>query len=451
LSNDGRVKLPRQGAEAGPGGSEGGGRARPVSNLALPSAGEIAALPPSILCTAARGAAALGLDLRPYANGVERLAGAGPDPVAGNLAGLIAMLGLPPHLLTRYTAALDEALDGARSPFRIGADSLLVLDQRQFPGWVVETPCPDAAEAAAAIRDGAVQGAGVIAAVGSFALSLSASPRKRREWSPADQVSAIQADAQSIVEAGRWVAPLVGSLERLLGAARAWMERPSEEPLSEALWVEASAVAAEEVARLVRLAAVGLGVLRAQLAQVSPDRRIRILVHGPLGALSFGALGTATGALQAARDAGLPLHVWVAEGRPPLTGVRTAWELGQAGVGHGIVPDSAVPNLLSAPDIDVVLLGSYGVTLDGSVIDEPGAHGLAELAARRSVPVYVFAPGSTLRAPNAARQDAYDVTPPEVVSGFVTEAGIVRPPFREGLEEAAALSSRGALPAGLRQ
>ena len=271
-------------------------------------------------------------------------------------------------------------------------------------------------------------------------------------------LEAVETEAALICDAAPWVAPLRSAIDRMVALARAWAVKHANPTssaaadLADTLRAEANLIAAEELVRLVQVVATGLDLLRAQAAGLGPRKRLRVLVHGPIGGLAFGPLGTAASALHAAVGVGLPVHVWVAQGRAPLIGVRTAWELAQSGVGHGVVPDSSVAGLVASRKVDLLLLGALGVTSTGAVIDEPGAYGIADAAARGSVPVYVFAPGSTMMEWHEARRaDDFDVTPAEVVSGFVTEVGILRPPFEQSLAPLAIRRSLGEMKESTRE
>jgi methylthioribose-1-phosphate isomerase len=94
--------------------------------------------------------------------------------------------------------------------------------------------------------------------------------------------------------------------------------------------------------------------------------------------------------------------------------------------------------MMAGHGVDLVLLGALGVLPDGAVIDEPGAYGIAALAARHSVPAYVCALSSSLYAPGETTPTAwFDVTPADLLTGFVTDEGIVRPPFETQLRHLA--------------
>jgi methylthioribose-1-phosphate isomerase len=181
-------------------------------------------------------------------------------------------------------------------------------------------------------------------------------------------------------------------------------------------------------------------------------------------------LGTATAPIYLGHDAGLPLHVWVSETRPRNQGMLTAWELGEHGVPHTIVPDNAAGHLVRTGEVDVCLVGTDRVVTDGSVCNKIGTY-LKALAAREGgVPFYVAAPSSSIdwASPSEAavpieersadevrqivgrgedgqvravalaprgspvRNFAFDVTPGHLVTGLITERGVA-PASADGL------------------
>ena len=172
------------------------------------------------------------------------------------------------------------------------------------------------------------------------------------------------------------------------------------------------------------------------------------------------------------------MHVLVDETRPYLQGARlTTWELAQAGVPHSLLPDVAAGHLMATGEVDVVLVGADRVAANGDTANKVGTYPLAVLAARHGIPFYVCAPTSSvdLTAPDGAaipieerspdevlefrgvrtapagtevRNPAFDITPAELITGFVTEEGLVTTPFDPGLREAseAALARWAAMP-----
>jgi methylthioribose-1-phosphate isomerase len=201
--------------------------------------------------------------------------------------------------------------------------------------------------------------------------------------------------------------------------------------------------------------------------QLAADRRIaalgaerfepgdRGLTHCNTGALATGGFGTAGGVLRAAHEARRLELAWVPETRPLLQGARlTAWELQRAGVPFRVVTDSSVGALMARGLVDRVVVGADRIAANGDVANKIGTYPIAALAARHGIPFYVAAPLSTLdpATPSGAaipieERDpaevvagsapagadalnlAFDVTPAELVSAILTEAGVLEPPY----------------------
>jgi methylthioribose-1-phosphate isomerase len=188
-----------------------------------------------------------------------------------------------------------------------------------------------------------------------------------------------------------------------------------------------------------------------------------VLTHCNTGMLCTAGIGTAFGVLWCSHLEGKGIHVWVDETRPLLQGARlTAWELQRLGVPFTVIADGAAGSLMARGQVDAVILGADRIAANGDVANKVGTYPLAVLAARHGVPFYVAAPTSTIDpstpsgdhieieerdpeevthafgtriAPEGAPalNPAFDVTPAELVTAIVTERGVVRPPFADGL------------------
>jgi methylthioribose-1-phosphate isomerase len=199
---------------------------------------------------------------------------------------------------------------------------------------------------------------------------------------------------------------------------------------------------------------------------------MNVLTHCNAGPLAAGGIGTALGVIYTAHKQGKKLHVWVDETRPLLQGARlTAWELGQWGIPYTLIADNMAASLMKAGRVDLVITGADRIAANGDVANKIGTYGLAVLARAHGLPYCVAAPSSTidphmptgddiaieerhadevthhggaLMAPQHALvyNPAFDVSPAGLVSCIITESGLLRPPFEEGLRQTAALSWR---------
>ncbi len=158
--------------------------------------------------------------------------------------------------------------------------------------------------------------------------------------------------------------------------------------------------------------------------------------------------------LQEAWERGRLRHVWVDETRPLLQGARlTAYELERAGIPFRVVADSSAGALMARGLVDRIVVGADRIAANGDVANKIGTYPLAVLAARHGLPFYVAAPVSTLDPDTARGEDipieerdaaevtdrmpalnmAFDVTPADLVTAIVTEAGVLEPPYEEAI------------------
>jgi methylthioribose-1-phosphate isomerase len=193
--------------------------------------------------------------------------------------------------------------------------------------------------------------------------------------------------------------------------------------------------------------------------------KARILTHCNTGALATGGIGTAFGVIYRAHQLGKKVEVYANETRPVLQGARlTVWELTNANIPVQLICDSMSASLMQQKKVDMVILGADRIAADGSVANKIGTYNLAVLARHHQLPFYVAAPLSTfdlnisdgnkipieMRSSDEIRNifgkclitvadvpcwnPAFDVTPPELISGIITEQGIIRPPFSENIQ-----------------
>jgi methylthioribose-1-phosphate isomerase len=188
-----------------------------------------------------------------------------------------------------------------------------------------------------------------------------------------------------------------------------------------------------------------------------------VLTHCNTGPLATAGGGTALGVIIAAQRAGKKPRVFVDETRPLLQGARLNYlELSDAGVDATLIVDAAAATTIQRKHVDLVIVGADRIARNGDTANKIGTYGLAILAAHHGIPFYVAAPRSTFDcslesgdaiaieersaeevascagsriAPQGAQvfNPAFDVTPGHLVTAFVTECGIERPPYAESL------------------
>jgi methylthioribose-1-phosphate isomerase len=326
-----------------------------------------------------------------------------------------------------------------------------MLDQRRLPGAIDYLRFDDAAGVAEAIRTLAIRGAPAIGCAAAYGVAIEA---RRLQGASQDDFSAALARAFEVLAASR---PTAVNLFWALHRMRAvWSAGPADPPstIAERLLVEAHAILEADVAANRRMG--GLGA-----ALVPYDARI--LTHCNAGALATAGHGTALGVIRSAAAAGKRVTVFADETRPVLQGARlTAWELQQDGIPVTLLPDVAAGHLMAQGRIDLVIVGADRVAANGDVANKIGTFPLAVLAARHGIPFYVACPLSTLDLAVESGADipieergrdevagygaeiwaplgvpvfnpAFDVTPAELVTALITEAGVVRKPDRASL------------------
>ena len=214
----------------------------------------------------------------------------------------------------------------------------------------------------------------------------------------------------------------------------------------------------------------GLELIKA-MKEVKNGEPVQLLTHCNAGRLACVEWGTATAPIYLAHEAGIPIHVWVDETRPRNQGARlTAWELGEAGIPHTIIPDNAGGHLMQHGMVDLVIVGSDRTTSNGDVANKIGTYLKALAAADNGIPFYVALPSTTidwtindgiteipieqrdgrevafmegllggevhefriLPEKSAVANYGFDVTPARLVTGLITERGVCNA-SREGL------------------
>jgi methylthioribose-1-phosphate isomerase len=328
-----------------------------------------------------------------------------------------------------------------------------LIDQRLLPAELRILTLRTPEDVAEAIRGMAVRGAPAIGAAAAFGLALAV------RISSAAKVDELWADlerAAAVLRATRPTAANLGwALERVMRAAHTRLE-DGPDAIRQAAEQEAQALADQDVETNQSIGRHGAGLL---------SDGDTVIHHCNTGALATVDYGTALGVIRTAHEQGKRVHVLVDETRPRLQGARlTAWELQQYGVPFEIIADGAAGHFLRSGRVACVLVGADRVAANGDVANKIGTYMLALAARDNRVPFYVAVPASTIDlslasgeeipieertedevldlaiggrayapAGSRARNPAFDITPHRLVTAFVTEAGVLRPPFTESL------------------
>jgi methylthioribose-1-phosphate isomerase len=332
--------------------------------------------------------------------------------------------------------------------------ALVILDQTRLPEEEVERTLTDREGMAEAIRLLRVRGAPLLGVFAAHALAALATNRVATgETDPTRLRAALDEDVE-VLGATRPTAVNLGwALERMRGALDEWSAAnpgAAADAVAAALRTVASEIHDQD-----RRMCEAIGAHALQLLPAT-DGPVTVLTHCNAGALATGGIGTALSPLYLARAEGRRLRVFADETRPLLQGARlTAWELARAGIDVTVLTDGMAGALLSSIRVDAILVGADRIAANGDVANKIGTYGLAVLARRHGVPFYVLAPTSTLDpdCPTGAdipieqrREDevrsgmgrttvpadaevwnpAFDVTPAELVTAWVTDEGVRR-------------------------
>jgi len=266
-------------------------------------------------------------------------------------------------------------------------DTVCVIDQRKLPHEFAVTELSSLADAAAAIKDMTVRGAGLIGATAAWGMYLAAVHAPDAGFT--DTIRA----ASKLLKGTRPTAKnLEWAVDRML---KALLVETSPMGRRTAARAEAEAITEEDAAFCRRIGEHGLSVIR-EISERKGGASVNILTHCNAGWLAFVDYGSATAPIYAAYDSGIPVHVWVDETRPRNQGASlTAWELGMHGVPYHLIVDNAGGHLMQHGMVDLVITGADRVTRRGDAANKIGTY-LKALAARdNGIPFYVALPSST--------------------------------------------------------
>ena len=352
--------------------------------------------------------------------------------------------------------------------------SVGAIDQSLLPHRFATIRLTTLDDAARAIATMQVRGAPLIGATAAYGVCLALRADASDE--------ALERAFATLMATRPTAINLKWALEEMVAAVR---NRPREERVA-AAYRRAAEICDEDVAINRAIGGHGAALIAAIAAKKPPAQPVQVLTHCNAGWLATVDFGTALAPVYVAHDRGVPLHVWVDETRPRNQGAAlTAWELGQHGVPHTVIPDNTGGHLMQHGMVDMVIVGTDRVTADGDVCNKIGTYLKALAAKDNGVPFYVGLPSPTIdfsvsdglaEIPieqrnadevatvtgrtadgrvetvrivpegSAVANYGFDVTPARLVTGLVTERGIIAP-NREALagafaERAAAAVSR---------
>ena len=333
-------------------------------------------------------------------------------------------------------------------------NQLKMIDQRILPGRFEIVSYKDHVSVAHAISDMVVRGAPAIGAAAAFGLALAG--YESNSSTSHELLDDLQSASNTLKAARPTAVNLAWALDRVMNSTKTKEERNTDE-LRQLILDEAQRIADEDVEINKRMAVHGAALI---------DDGDTVIHHCNTGALATVDWGTALGVIHTAHEQGKRIHVLVDETRPRLQGARlTAWELDQYGIPYEIISDNMAGYFLRAGKAQKVLFGADRVAANGDVANKIGTYMLSLAAHDNGVPAYAVVPTSTVdlslehgglipieeRDPEEvlgiqfhgervapieaeARNIAFDVTPNRLITGIVTENGVVYPPFAVNLK-----------------
>jgi methylthioribose-1-phosphate isomerase len=331
--------------------------------------------------------------------------------------------------------------------------SVGIIDQTLLPHRYATIRLHTVAEAAHAIRSMQVRGAPLIGAAAAYGLCLAL--REDASDQSLDTAAALLLATRPTAINLKW------ALDEMTAAVR---NRARGERVA-AVYRRAAEICDEDVAINRAIGRHGRDLIAAAAARKAPGEPVNVLTHCNAGWLATVDFGTALAPIYTAHNEGIALHVFVDETRPRNQGAAlTAWELGQHGVPHTVIPDNTGGHLMQHGLVDLVIVGTDRVTANGDVCNKIGTYLKALAAHDNGVPFYVGLPSPTIdfsvrdgraEIPIEQRADAevatvmgrtadgrietvtivpegsavanyaFDVTPARLVTGLITERGVI--------------------------
>jgi methylthioribose-1-phosphate isomerase len=334
-------------------------------------------------------------------------------------------------------------------------DRLFFLDQTRLPVEVIEEEQKTVEQVWDSIKKLKVRGAPAIGVAGAYGLVLAIKSYLNKT---PNQFLEIMKEKSAYLDSSR---PTAVNLSWALGllvkkAEQALAEGHDTKNIFDRIEKEAIRIHKEDIELCRGIGEAGFSLIKEGMG---------VLTHCNAGALATTGIGTATAPMYMAHEKGVKFRVYADETRPLLQGARlTSWELQQAGVDVTLISDNMAAYMMAEGLIDLVITGTDRVAANGDVANKIGTMGVAILARHFNIPFYVACPASTVdmntaegkdivieeREPHEitsfgarqtgpdgikVRNPAFDVTPSELVTGLITEKGVIRPPYRERLKE----------------
>jgi len=329
-------------------------------------------------------------------------------------------------------------------------NKVVMIDQTKLPNELVFVEYDDYNQVADAIRTLVVRGAPAIGVSGAFGLALAA--LQSHATTKEELLSDLEKAKQILFKTRPTAVNLQWGLEKIMKVANSG---DSIEQIKEFVINKAKKMADEDIE---------INKTMGKIGSVLFDDNDTIMTHCNAGALATVAYGTALGVIRATRESGKNIKVIATETRPVQQGSRlTAFELKHDGFDVSLIPDTAVGYSMANGLVNKVIVGADRIVKTGHVFNKIGTYQIAIMAKQHGIPFYVAAPLSTIDMKSKAEDviiemrkgsevtgigdkktapddinvinPAFDMTPPELISGIITEKGVATAPYEESIKK----------------
>jgi len=329
-------------------------------------------------------------------------------------------------------------------------NSVIMIDQTKLPNELLFVTYTDYKQVANAIKTLVVRGAPAIGVSGAFGLALAA--LQSNASTKEKMINDLNSAKNVLFETRPTAVNLAWGLEKIMEVARSCKD---PEEIKKIVVETAKQMADQDVKINMTMGKHGSKLF---------DDNDTVLTHCNAGALATVGYGTALGVIRASKESGKNIKVIATETRPVQQGSRlTAFELKHDGIDVSLIPDTAVGYTLANNLVNKIIVGADRILKTGHVFNKIGTYQVALLAKHHNVPFYVAAPLSTFdlssnpedvvieqrkssevtgigekkTAPDGINviNPAFDMTPPELISGIITENGVITAPFEETIKE----------------
>ena len=329
-------------------------------------------------------------------------------------------------------------------------NSVIMIDQTKLPNELLFVTYTDYKQVANAIKTLVVRGAPAIGVSGAFGLALAA--LQSNASTKEEMINDLNSAKNVLFETRPTAVNLAWGLEKIMEVARSCKD---PEEIKKIVVETAKQMADQDVKINMTMGKHGSKLF---------DDNDTVLTHCNAGALATVGYGTALGVIRASKESGKNIKVIATETRPVQQGSRlTAFELKHDGIDVSLIPDTAVGYTLANNLVNKIIVGADRILKTGHVFNKIGTYQVALLAKHHNVPFYVAAPLSTFdlssnpedvvieqrkssevtgigdkkTAPDDINviNPAFDMTPPELISGIITENGVITAPFEETIKE----------------